>query len=138
MQVKDIFRLYSNMGCPLKDSPRVVLQTVSFEEPSDKDSKDRVLMEIFANDPLTNKPMNDLVLSANQRLDPVVRDFIKQNLQAPVEPQKAPADYGLCDDLCRKSDETVFEYQQRLRQMSVDGIEYVKSASQKVAKSKKS
>ena len=34
-------------------------------------------MSVFA-DPLTNKPMNDLVLTENSRLDPVIREYIRR------------------------------------------------------------
>lgn len=98
------------------------------------DNSKRLLVEIFKSDPLTNKPMNDLVLTENSRLAPEIREFIKQNLQAPVSPDKAPIDYQNCDDLCRKDDETQFQYIQRLRQMSTDGFDYVKETSKKVKK----
>lgn len=135
MNHSDIIRLYERRGYKI-DEPFVVHQFPEAIESSDKDSKSKVLQELFAIDPLSGKPMNDLVLSANQRLDPTIREFIRQNLQAPVEPQKATSDYGISEDLCRKSHETVFEYQQRLREMSVDGIEYIKEASKKISHAK--
>lgn len=137
MLENEILRLYEHRGVSLTTSKAAHKYPV-LEETSDLDSKEKVLVEVFAIDPLTNKPMNDLVLTANQRLDPTIREFIKQNLQAPVEPQNGTSDYGISEELCRRSDESVFEYQQRLRQLSVDGLEYVKSASKKVrdAKSK--
>lgn len=134
MNVNDIKRLYERRGVKICN-PRCEHPVLESGDVKHSD-QEQVLIHVFARDPLTNKPMNDLVLVANQRLNPTVREFIKQNLQAPVTPDRA-ADYQLNEDLCRKDHETVFEYQQRLRQMTVDGVEYIKQASQKIAKSKK-
>ena len=130
MRKEDIKRLYYRRG--------VDLEPVSSPYPKDDVSvetmteEQHLLMSVFAADPLTNKPMNDLVLTANSRLDPVIREFIKKNLQAPQQPEDAPSDYGISEDLCRRADETVYQYQQRLRQLTVDSADYIDSANKKV------
>lgn len=130
MRPEDIVRLWQRRG--IKISSPVASPVQEEKQSSVISEEQRVLMAVFAVDPLTNKPMNDLVLTSNTRLDPTIREFIKQNLQAPVPPEQASNDYGISDELCRRYDETVFEYQQRLRSMAVDGVDYIKTANKKM------
>lgn len=129
MRVEDIKRLWLRRGIDLNPVAQLIPQEETEVQVS---TEQQILVSVFAVDPLTNKPMNDLVLTENGNLDPVVREFIKQNLQAPVQPEDAPSDYGISEELCRKSDETVFEYQERLRQLTFDSADYINSANKKI------
>ena len=129
MNNNDIKRLWQRRGVDLDPSVLPIPQEEKEVELSDQQ---KLLVNVYALDPLTNKPMNDLVLTENGNLDPVIREFIKQNLQAPVQPEDAPSDYGISEELCRRADETVFEYQQRLRQLTFDSAEYINTANKKI------
>lgn len=130
MRTEDIKRLYARRG--------VLIEPVSAPYPKDDavdesiSEEQHLLMSVFAADPLTNKPMNDLVLTENSRLDPVIREYIKKNLQAPQSPEDAPSDYAISEELCRRADETVYQYQQRLRQLTLDSADYIQSANRKI------
>lgn len=130
MRTEDIKRLYARRGVDIEPvsapypQEEVVAENMSEEQ--------HLLMSVFASDPLTNKPMNDLVLTENSRLDPVIREYIKKNLQAPQSPEDAPSDYGISEELCRRADETVWQYQQRLRQLTFDSADYIQSANRKI------
>lgn len=129
MEKCDVKRLWQRRGVDLDPSVLPIPQEEKEVELSDQQ---KLLVNVYALDPLTNKPMNDLVLTENGNLDPVIREFIKQNLQAPQQPEDAPSDYFISEELCRRADETVFEYQQRLRQLTFDSADYINTANKKI------
>lgn len=130
MRTEDIKRLYARRGVDLNPvSAPYPKDEVAAENPTEEQ---HLLMNVFAADPFTNKPMNDLVLVENSRLDPVIREYIKKNLQAPQQPEDASSDYGISEELCRRADETVYQYQQRLRQLTLDSADYIETANRKI------
>lgn len=105
--------------------------------PGDK-PKVSLMSTIFARDPLSNKPCNDLVMVLSEHLPGNVRDWIKQNLQAPVAPDTPVPDFEGADDLRRQPGETEFMYMNRLKEIALDGEFLIKNDAKRVRTAKKS
>lgn len=103
-------------------------------EPDKKANKNTILQVVFKRQPETGRPVNDLALVENIHLAPNVREFIKQNLQAPVEAEKGLLDGSLAVELARKPYETVDAYRQRLATIAYDGEAEIKAASNSIQK----
>lgn len=99
-----------------------------------KQNKNNVLNMVFRRNEETGKPTNDLALVENLHLSAEVREFIKQNLQAPIEPEKGVIDSELALELCRKPYESVNDYRLRLQQVAYDSEEHIKVASSQIKK----
>lgn len=99
-----------------------------------KQDKNNVLSIVFKRNPETGKPMNDLALVENAHLSAEVREFIKQNLQAPIQPEKGVIDSELAIELCRKPTETANDYRLRLQSVAYDSEEHIKVASKQIQK----
>ena len=104
--------------------------------PSDK-PKESLMSTIFARDPLSNKPCNDLVLVLSEHLPGNVRDWIKQNLQAPVSPETPIPEFEGAQDLVRQPGETEFMYMNRLKEIAFDGEFLIKNDAKRVRSAKK-
>ena len=104
--------------------------------PVDK-PKESLMSTIFSRDPLTNKPCNDLVLTLSEHLPGNVRDWIKQNLQAPVSPDSPMPEFEGAEDLIRHPGETEFMYMNRLKEIAYDGEFLIKNDAQRVRRAKK-
>ena len=135
----DIVRLYERRGVKLDSSLNPVGFALDHPEKSEKVSdQDKVLAVIFSRQKLTNKPMNCLELCINEKLSPTVRQYVKDHLLTPVKPDDSPVDPEISSELCRHDGETNFQYENRLRQLAVDQLDYVKSSSQKIKNVRKS
>lgn len=102
-----------------------------------KADKNTILQVVFKRQPETGRPVNDLALVENVHLAPNVREFIKQNLQAPVEAEKGSLDVALAVELARKPYETIDAYRQRLSTIAYDGEAAIKAASNSIRKGQK-
>lgn len=108
---------------------------VGLAQDSDKKAnKNSVLKLVFKRNEETGKPINDLALVENAHLSAEVREFIKQNLQAPMQPEKGVIDSELALELCRKPNETVNDYRLRLQSVAYESEEHIKVASQQIKK----
>lgn len=106
-------------------------------ESDKKADKNTILQVVFKRQPETGRPVNDLALVENVHLAPNVREFIKQNLQAPVEAEKGLLDPALAVELARKPYETIDAYRQRLTTIAYDGEAQIKAASNSIRKGQK-
>lgn len=105
---------------------------------SDKQANKNTIMQVvFKRQPETGRPVNDLALVENIHLSSNVREFIKQNLQAPVEADKGVLDGSLAVELARKPYETIDAYRQRLTTIAYDGEAEIKAASNSIQKGQK-
>lgn len=104
--------------------------------PSDK-PKESLMSTIFARDPLSNKPCNDFVLVLSEHLPGNIRDWIKQNLQAPVSPDTPIPEFEGASDLARQPGETEFMYMNRLKSIALDGEFLIKNDAKRVRTAKK-
>lgn len=127
-------KLQENKGVPCKSSrANFVGLSASADKQADKNS---ILQTVYARVKETGKPCNDLALVENVHLAPNVREFIKMNLQSPVEPEKGIVDYEFAQEIARKPYETVNEYKERLTTIAYKGEEMIKSSSKYVKKIK--
>lgn len=134
MNKSDKQRLYQRQGLDVDIIPFSCV-TVENDIVQDKE-KQKVMNAVYARDKLTGKPMNDLTLVEDVNLSPNVREFIKQNMQTPVTPEKAVIDYGLAEELCRRPYESTMQYSHRLSQIAIDGENSLKASATSIKKYK--
>lgn len=139
MKKDSIIKLWENRGFSIGDPSGVTLFVSEDKESVPTKMNRELINTIYATDPLTNKPMNDLVLAVNQHLPSEIREWIKQNIQAPQSPENVPQDLELGRELLRLNSETEYEYLNRIRQIAIDGEDLIKSdvRRSKIIKSKK-
>lgn len=132
MEEKYRLKLISRTGAVVKSSRVPYVGLVA--DVDKKQNKNNVLNIVFRRNPETGKPMNDLAIVESAHLSAEVREFIKQNLQAPIQPEKGVIDSELALELCRKPNETVNDYRLRLQSVAYDSEEHIKVASQQIKK----
>lgn len=135
MNKSDKQRLYQRQGLDVEILPSscIVVQNESVQNKE----QSHIMNLVFKRDDLTGKPMNDLTLVEDINLSPNVREFIKQNMQKPVTPEKAVNDYGLAEELCRRPYESTIQYSHRLSRIAIDGEESIKASASSIKKYKK-
>lgn len=127
MRNSHIISLQASRGL-LLDSPKGDIVLVASEsKPVTGNMQTELVKSVFAKDKLTNKPVNDLMLTVNENCPPNVREWIKMNLQAPQTPDSMPQDFAQAKELMRRNGETQFEYMNRLKGIAYDAELLIKT-----------
>lgn len=82
-----------------------------------KDVSDQLLDVIYAPDPVTRLPQNDVAVYLSDKVDPMIKEFIASNLMAPNPDVKGVPDEqsDILFDLIRGQNESVSDYAVRVR-----------------------
>lgn len=93
---------------------------IDFEVPEfKKDASEQILDVVFAPDPWSRLPMNDVAVYLSDKVDPAIREFIGAQLLAPnPKIEGVPDEHSdILFDLVRGSDESVYDYANRINQL---------------------
>lgn len=93
---------------------------IDFEVPVfKKDASEQILDVIYAPDPWSRLPMNDVAVYLSDKVDPSIRDFIGAQLLAPNPKIDGVPDAqsDILFDLVRGDNESVYDYADRVNQL---------------------
>lgn len=113
----------------------VITPTINYNKDFDlpesvKSESDHVFDMIFAPDPVSGLPRNDIGVFLNDKTSPTVRDFIQSQLHQDLSGKRVAVPDGISDDdiasLTRDSKETIEEYSSRVNAYMKNQAQVVK------------
>lgn len=102
---------YDKMIASSINSPKISVVESSNSE------QDSLINFIFAPDPLTGVPRSDLAFSMSKDISPEVAQFIRDNLQRPIEMNERTENPDLAIDTIKSRSETLIEYADRIKEI---------------------
>lgn len=110
---------FKKLGCSFRAFQIILTPADVKPEISEKkkDVSDQLLDVIYAPDPVTRLPQNDVAVYLSDKVDPMIKEFIASNLMSPNPDVKGVPDENsdLLFDLIRGQNESVSDYAVRVR-----------------------